>query len=690
MKLLNSAIGIVMALALAACGGGGGNPGTASGAPLAGAGAAPAPSMTLFIFNAAGEKVYNVTSGAAFTARATVLDATGAPVANKLVTFAGAGGGNLVITPASLVTNTAGVAEISVAPSATSTGGGVSLSASATVDSTAVTTQVDFNLAANSNLPTASVVSDFVLLVNKNSMNNSGTDSVGLTVVAVDAKRNIVAGATVAVASDGNSIFTPGSSAQTDSSGSYKGDLTIGSDKSNRDITLTVTMNGIVKRTTVKVTGSHLSIQAAPSAPTPGQAVLVTATLLDSAGVPIADAVITFGGDLAELKNQTLITDSSGIVSKMVTAPQVSKSYVLSASGNGINASNYQLNVFSTVVPDAVIPAGAVPSLSASPNVLSVNSAGTSANKANLRFLFLDSTNRPVKNVRVRFEDITTGLAFVGASLSSGATVLYTDDSGIVSTQYVPGPNSSPTNGIKVRACYAGSDFAAGVCPNPVIVSLTTVGQALAVSIGDDNLLTAGAGTYIKNFTVTVADSAGRAVANAPVAISVDLTHYGKGATETSYISGGLQVNALTVVPLSLTVSYPANSTDPAAAPAQRIWCANEDTNRNGNVDPGENLNNSVDSNGQPTLEPRKSDLIVSYADPAVTTTNASGVLVVKVEYSQRFGTWLAYRVIATTSVAGSQGMAERLFVTDVLAKDATNGSFLTPPYGVGSCQSAN
>ena len=63
-----------------------------------------------------------------------------------------------------------------------------------------------------------------------------------------------------------------------------------------------------------------------------------------------------------------------------------------------------------------------------------------------------------------------------------------------------------------------------------VTVNLTTVGQALAVSVGDDNLLAKGTGgTYIKKFVVTVADSAGRAVVNAPVAISVDLTHYGKG-----------------------------------------------------------------------------------------------------------------------------------------------------------------
>jgi hypothetical protein len=81
-------------------------------------------------------------------------------------------------------------------------------------------------------------------------------------------------------------------------------------------------------------------------------------------------------------------------------------------------------------------------------------------------------------------------------------------------------------------------------------------------------------------------------------------------------------------------------------------------------------------------------DLIVSYDSPSVTTTNASGILVIKVEYSQRFATWLAYKVRVTASVAGSQGMAERLFVTDAIQGDLPTGSFNEPPYGFNSCSS--
>jgi hypothetical protein len=40
--------------------------------------------------------------------------------------------------------------------------------------------------------------------------------------------------------------------------------------------------------------------------------------------------------------------------------------------------------------------------------------------------------------------------------------------------------------------------------------------------------------------------------------------------------------------------------------------------------------------------------------------------------------------------VAGSQGMAERPFVTSVLESDVANGSFRTPAYGVNDCVTPN
>jgi hypothetical protein len=468
--------------------------------------------------------------------------------------------------------------------------------------------------------------------------------------------------------------------------------VSIGSDKTDRDIIVRASVNGISKQVALRVAGSRLTLQAVPPTPAPGNSVTLTASLVDSSSNPIPNVTVTLGGTIPALQNQTIVTNTSGSATKLFDAPTAAGIYTITARGNGVSAADYQVRVFSSSVPDAAIPAGAAPSLSASPNVLSINAPGLSANKSALRFLFLDSSNQPIQNVRVRFSDVTTGLAAVGASISSGTSTLYTDVSGSVTSEYIAGQNSSPTNGVTIMACYSASDFAVGTCPASVSATLTVAGQALAVSIGDDNLLEKGSGTYIKRFAVTVADSAGRAVPNAPVDISVDLTHYGKGSFEFPYVEDGVDLpfnRWLSVVPQSLLASYPSASTTPSVL-GERVWCRNEDTNRNGSFDVQDFNNGSLDSNGQPTLEPRKSDLLVSYADPTVTKTNANGILVIKVEYSQRFATWLAYKVRVTANVQGSQGMAERLFLTNFVEGDEKNGSFLEPPYGFNSCSVAN
>ncbi|MDB5946693.1 MAG: hypothetical protein JWQ33_1719, partial [Ramlibacter sp.] len=519
------------------------------------------------------------------------------------------------------------------------------------------------------------------------SITNSGSDKAQLTVIALDASRNVVSGATVAVTTDQNSVFIPAGASTTNTQGTYLGNVFIGSDKSNRTITVTVTINGIVRRTSVQVIGSKLTIQAQPSTLAPGQAGTISALLQDSALNPIQGATITLSSTMPGIAGQTMVTDFSGQASRAFTAPAGTGTYTITATGNGVTSASTQIQVVTAgVIPAASIPAGTSPTFSASPNVLAVNAIGSTASRSNLRFLFVDNSGNPVTNVRVRFDDLSTGLAAIGSSITSGTQTLITDNSGVVSAQYIAGQNTSPTNGVRISACYSATD---PVPPTPcpaaqlVTTTLTVAGTALAVSIGDDNLLQQGTGTYIKRFAITVADSAGKAVANAPVDISLDLTHYGKSATWSN--------PGLSTVPTSLT----ADATIPAAGTATVFyWCQNEDTNRNGVADfaPGgaENRDNSVDANNQATLQPRRSDMIISYDDPLVTTTNANGVLIIKVEYSQRYAGWLAYKVRVTANVAGSQGLAERPFVTNAALADAANGSFKTPAYGVNDCTTAN
>jgi Bacterial Ig-like domain (group 1) len=538
--------------------------------------------------------------------------------------------------------------------------------------------------------PPAATVADFILLLDKSALPNTGAETVKLTVTAVDANNNAVPGATVAVATDAGTVYVPTSST-TDTSGKAEGQISIGSDKSNRQVTVSVTVNNRTKQTSFQVTGTKVTLTVTPAVIPPGAAATATIRVTDAASVAIPNAEVSLSGTLFGTNQPKVVTDNNGTAVVNFTAPASAGSYSAQAAVGGAFAQSTSQVGNSAVIPNANIPAGVVPSLDVSPNVLAPNIAGgASSNQSQLRFLMLNASNQPVPNVRVRFEIISSGLGSGDSAITTGASTVYTDSSGVATSALVAGATPSPTNGVTVRACYQATEFTvAGQCVQSVQASLTIAAQALAVSIGNDNLLQQGSGTYIKKFVVTVADSAGRAVAGAPVDISLDITHYGKGRfTQTPTFS----LNAADIYrnipePSGDPLVYPA---PPATDVGFRIACINEDRNRNGFVDPGDNINNSIDSNGQPTLEPRRSDIILSYADPAVKTTDASGILQIQVEYSQRFASWLSYRIKASTNVSGSQGLAERAFVTTYLESDLTTGSFTSPPYGSGACNSSN
>ena len=164
MNLSKYVVGLVVVMALTACGGGGGSPGTTTNSTgttgttvTTGTGGTTvpvittaAPKLSLSIVNQSGAVVNSVAVGGGFVARAIVVDASGAPVAAKLVTFSLNGATIATVNPGTALTNALGIAEVAVAPSSISSVGAASLSASADVAGSVVTGQVDFSVAATS------------------------------------------------------------------------------------------------------------------------------------------------------------------------------------------------------------------------------------------------------------------------------------------------------------------------------------------------------------------------------------------------------------------------------------------------------------------------------------------------------------------------------------------------------------
>lgn len=109
-----------MVLTIASCGGGGGSPGSTGTGSDTGSDTGTTtsqPTITLALFDTNGVSTTSVTTASPMTARATVVDAAGVPLANTIVTFA-TGGTLTTLTPSSgtALTNASGVATITVAP----------------------------------------------------------------------------------------------------------------------------------------------------------------------------------------------------------------------------------------------------------------------------------------------------------------------------------------------------------------------------------------------------------------------------------------------------------------------------------------------------------------------------------------------------------------------------------------------
>lgn len=483
-------------------------------------------------------------------------------------------------------------------------------------------------------------VDSMIYTLSKPVIENSGSDASLLTVTALDANNNPVSGAAVTV-SVSSGVYTPVSTT-TDAAGQVSGNITIGANKANRNITATIRLGGQTATAVVAVTGSQIGITPLPATPAPGASMKVDLKVTDANGAPIPGTVVTLSGTLG--LSGTVTTDATGSATATVAAvPSTPDTYTVNASALGVQASRSVQVVGSTGsgIPNAVGTISSA-SLALVPNTIPPNTSGSTASRAVLRARFLNPQNQAVQNVRVRFEILPPALGS-GEQLSTAAATVYSDVNGEATADYIAGTRSSPTDGVRIRACYGATDaaIADGACPNVVTGTLTVASQPLSITLGDNNLLARGNSdlTYIKKFDVAVADAAGNAVADATVSASVDITQYSKGT-----FAGA------------------------------RLNCVNEDTNRNGSIDTGE------DRNGNNMLEPRKADVILSFLGS--NTTGATGRMTIQVEYPQNVATWLRYTVRVTTNVAGSEGTDTKSYVTSFIEGDDKNGSFLTAPYG--------
>jgi hypothetical protein len=510
------------------------------------------------------------------------------------------------------------------------------------------------------------VAQDLIVTSSASEIANTTDATVLLTVKAVNAAGNVIPEVPVQFSVDAGGVIQAESS-KTDANGSVTAKLSIGANRSNRLITVTITSGSVSKSIPVQVAGTNIASTLVPAILNPGESGEVQYRVVDKSGNAMPGQVVNIISTGLSPGTLNGVTGSSGDFIFKYKAPSIEGDYNIEAQVAG--QTNIQtVKVQPSVTLPNVDPAQPISaSISANPAVVGVNLENSTTNRSEIRALFLGKDNKPIQNVRVQFDRDGDKNSIPG-SLSSGNRTLYSDSNGVVTTSYAPGVRSSPTDGVSVRACYGKSDTDPNLLNKVTCrsVTLSVTSDPLGVSIGTNELIVEDELTYTKKYLVSVTDSAGVAKSDVAISASLDLPRYRKG---------------LYFLPPIGTISKWIKD--------ERAICVNEDTNRNGVLDPGEDdLAGNGNRDGQ--LWPRKPDVVLKILQ---SKTRLDGTAELQLTYAKDHASWVdALITVSASGVSGSEGRAVySVSPMPVLAKALSNAevtpAFVVSPYGTAySC----
>jgi hypothetical protein len=507
-----------------------------------------------------------------------------------------------------------------------------------------------------------SEVADIVLTVSTALLANTGSETSTVTVTALDASRNVIAAVPVTVTADSDAVLAV-SGPETNDAGVVTATLSIGANRANRVITVTATSGDVTRSATIQVFGAKIQATVSPTLLDPSEDGQVRYTAVDQAGNAMAGQQVQVSAAGLNPDAATGTTDSNGEFVFNYSAPAAAGTYAITATIAGASSVESIQVQSAGAVPTVTIPISSG-SVRVSPSVVAVNLPGSQASRSEVRALFVGPNNEPIPNVRVRF-DLDGDVLNVGGTFTVGNApeILYSNSEGVVTTAYVPGTRSSPTEGVTIRACYGVSDTDPDFlnCTTFATQKLTVSSEPLSVTIGTNGTIVVNELTYTKQFNIVVVDAAGNVVPDVSLVASVDLPFYSKGAYGIS------------------SSRWTRSRTD---------FCPNEDTNRNGVLDDGE------DANGDGILQPRKADVSIRLLSRQ---TDEAGSATLEVTYNQNHGSWVdAVVTVAASGIAGTEGRASYSLSpvpVDAAALQSVNSTpaFVVSPYGVlAGCDNAD
>jgi hypothetical protein len=359
-------------------------------------------------------------------------------------------------------------------------------------------------------------------------------------------------------------------------------------------------------------------------------------------GTGVANAAINFSTTRGTLSAATVNTDGTGSASVTVSANNAGPAVI-----TAVNPSNTSVQLQIEFV--ATTPANL--DLQADP--FSVPANGQSTITAVVR----DAAGNLVKNQTVNFVLTDT----TGGSLSVAQAI--TNSQGRAQTFYNASSTTSRVDGVRIDATVQGlpaiTDF----------VALTVAQRQVFISLGTGNeLFEDNPVQYRDPWVVQVTDAQGNGVDLVDVNVSVLSRRYWDG---TRVWNGTIweTVAGLEALPLA--------------------GCPDEDINRNGILDPGEDLN------ANKRIEAGNIALVAAHDIGGSTVkTDKNGFAFVDVFYAQQYAYWLEVTLEARASVQGTEFSERATFLLPGTATDFNQQSKappgLTSPFGTdGLCATA-
>lgn len=570
-------------------------------------------------------------------------------------------------------------------------------------------------------------------------MPSDGSTPATITALVQDSTNNVVSGVPVTfTASSGAIEVTTGT---TGSTGTATATLSTGGDTTDRDITVTGLAGSTKATVTVSVIGTKLSLSG-PSSLVMAASGTYTATLVDSAGNPIANTSVTITSKSGNTVSASPVTTNSTGEATFTLTATTAGSDTITASADGIqttqsvSVSSQQFS-FSTPGEGAEINIGSNKTVS----VTWVNS-GTPVNAQPVTFATTRGTFTSTGTSTATVNTDSTGTATVTvSSTNAGPATISATGSG-VSTQVDVDFIATAPNNINVQASPSTvatqgqstitatvRDVNNNLVPNQTVdFTLTDLtGGSLSAATAITNaqgeatvVYTASSTTSATNGVTVTASVQGTAVSNSTsltVAGQTVFLSLGTGNTVGTYPpndqaaiqyelqysvqavdSSGHGISGVTVDFTVTSLGYLKGGRVFSGSPGS--WgtvgstmgsdpdvyaldgldgCLSEDVNNNGILDPGE------DYNGNGKLDPG----LVASTDVSSVVTNSVGSGTVNLIYPKDHSYYVAVKLTATASVSGTQSSTSVSFWLPGAAADFQNSNTAPPgptsPYGIAT-----